>query len=101
MVPQRAITHREEFERRPDPDADVHEETVARLQAARVRRELTQLPALEQLVLCWRFGVARRPVLSRREIAGRLGYSLRETRRLEERALAQLRGQRELIDEVA
>lgn len=100
MVPQE-VTYLKELEGRPDPDADVHEQTVVHLRAVRVRKELAQLPALEQWILCRLFGIAGSPVLSRREIASRLGRSLAETRQLEEMALAHLRSRPELIAEAA
>lgn len=101
MVPQGTPMYQQELERRSDPDADVHEQTVVRLQAVRVRRELSRLPILEQLVLRWRFGIAGSPILCRREIADRLGLSLLETCLLEERAFSRLRVRPELKAEMA
>lgn len=91
MVHERQRTILEELARRPDPEADVHEQVVLCLEAERLRRELNRLPALERWVLRARFGIGCRSH-SRRQIAAKLQITLADARWLEEDALTQLRG---------
>jgi DNA-directed RNA polymerase sigma subunit (sigma70/sigma32) len=74
----------------PDPDADVEEQVISKLEAARIRRLVGVLPKLERLVLIWRFGLDGSS-LSRRAIAERLRLSPAAVRRIEADALGQLR----------
>lgn len=91
MDREQIFTYRDELERRADVEADVHESAVCSIEAQRLRRELERLPALERRVLRFRYGLEGSPPHSRREVARRLGVSLRHVRELERSALEQLR----------
>lgn len=75
----------------PDPDADVHEAAVVLIEAARVRRYVSMLPAIEQQVVCWRFGLDDE-ALTVRQVAARLSMPRSTVSDIESRALSRLRG---------
>ena len=74
----------------PDPDADVHEQVIADLEAARLRRAVRALPTLELVVIIALYGLSG-PTLSRRQASARLGLSRRNLAAIEQRALGRLR----------
>lgn len=76
------------------------EDGVTSLEVVRLRRAMSELPALEARVLKLRYGVNNAESLSHRRIANRLGLSVGAVRDLERRALAGLRRQY-VIDEAA
>ena len=75
-----------------DPDADVHEAAVSRIEAARVRRMVRSLPVIERHVIAWRYGLAGEP-LTVRDVAARLGISKSTVADIEARALERMRGE--------
>jgi RNA polymerase sigma factor (sigma-70 family) len=75
-----------------DPEGDPHEQAVASLEAARLRRLIGKLPELEQRVLRWRYGLNGER-LAHRQVAARLGVSVGTAWTLEQRALEMLRGE--------
>jgi DNA-directed RNA polymerase specialized sigma24 family protein len=75
-----------------DPDGDTHEQVVSSLEAARLRRLLRNLPAVEQRVLSWRYGLNGER-LAHRQVAARLGVSVGTAWTIEQRALGLLRGE--------
>jgi DNA-directed RNA polymerase specialized sigma24 family protein len=75
----------------PDPDGDVYERVIERIDAARIRRHVRALPALEQRVITWKYGIGGVEPLSCRQIARRLGVSTGTAWNIEQRALAILR----------
>ena len=79
----------------PDRDADTHEEAVASIEAARLRRRVRELPALERRVIVARYGLIE-PALSARETAARLGLTRAGVAAIERRALDRLRVMYEL-----
>jgi RNA polymerase sporulation-specific sigma factor len=85
----------------PDPDGDLHDAVVTRLDAARVRRLLGSLPPLERRVVIWRFGLAGGPTLSHRRIAERLGMAPSAVRTIEKYALNALRASADRRDYAA
>lgn len=91
LVDQRTL--RQLAEAVVDLDADVEEQVLASLEAARLRRQLFRLGALQRQVLCWRYGIAGAERLSRREIARRLALPVWRVRTLEEDALELLRAE--------
>ena len=90
-TPVADLTLNELLKELPDPDVDVHHTAVTNIEAARVRRLVRTLPALERRVVVARFGLAG-PALSCRETAVRLGLSRTGVSRIERRALNRLRG---------
>lgn len=87
----RRTTYRELLEGLPDLDGDPHEQAVASIEAARLRRELRRPPAFEREVLCNHYGILGRPALVPSELAERFGLSGEAVRELEERGLQALR----------
>jgi DNA-directed RNA polymerase sigma subunit (sigma70/sigma32) len=73
-----------------DPDHDVAETAIARIDAARARRQVRSLPMLERKVIIWRYGLLGE-FLTCREVAERLGMSKANAVAIEKRALARLR----------
>ena len=86
-----APTVRDHLKLVPDPDADVEEQVISQIEAARIRRLVGALPKLHRLVITWHFGLDGH-TLSRREIADRLRLSPAAVRRIEAEALQLLRG---------
>jgi DNA-directed RNA polymerase sigma subunit (sigma70/sigma32) len=83
-----------------DENADVHEQVVSRIEAARLRRLVAGLPPLHARVLRWRFGVSEGgEELSVRQVARKLNMSVGAAWKLEQQALEMLR--EEYADEVA
>lgn len=74
-----------------DPTADVYEQLVGRQRDAAVRRLVRQLPEREREVICARFGLGPFDSHSLRQLAARLGVSLRSAWTAERRALQMLR----------
>jgi RNA polymerase sigma factor (sigma-70 family) len=74
----------------PDPDSDVHEQAVASIEAARLRRAVRSLPMLERKVIVARYGLVGQP-LSCRQAAARFGLSPSSISTIEHRALDRLR----------
>ena len=76
----------------PDPAPDTEQQAVVNLESARLQRELRALPALEEKVLRWRFGLnGTGEELSVRQVARRLNVSTGTAWSIEQRALAMLR----------
>ena len=73
-----------------DLSVDVHDEAVALIEAARLRRRLSQLPAIEGAVVRWRYGIDAEQ-LSVRQVAARLGVSGSTALAIERRAIDALR----------
>jgi RNA polymerase sigma factor (sigma-70 family) len=75
-----------------DPvSTDAYEEVLDRVAGAQLRVLLTRLTEREHEILVARFGLDGRPPERLSEIAERLGVSVAQVRRLEQRALAKLR----------
>jgi RNA polymerase primary sigma factor len=70
-----------------DPDARIQGN---QLEVA-MRQALAGLPAREQQILCWRFGLGEESEHTLEEIGSNLGLSRERVRQLESRALARLR----------
>lgn len=68
MDPDPIPTYRDLLKRRPDA-GDPHEAAVVSIEAARVRRELADLPEPERSVLRLRYGIAGRSLNARRHRA--------------------------------
>jgi DNA-directed RNA polymerase specialized sigma subunit len=78
------------MERLADPEPDVHDSVVVRIEVARVRRYLHRLPALERRIITLLYGVGDETI-SRRQAATRFGLSRRALARVEDCALDRLR----------
>lgn len=74
-----------------DEAADVHEQTVVSIEAARVRRNLRQLPALERRVLTLRYGLDGGGPRTYADIAERVGLSRQHVPRVEAHGLRLVR----------
>ena len=75
----------------PAPDADVEEQVISQIEAARIRRLVGALPKLHRLVITWHFGLDGQKTLGRKAIAERLRLSTSVVRRIERHALCELR----------
>jgi DNA-directed RNA polymerase sigma subunit (sigma70/sigma32) len=85
-----APTVRDHLKLVPDPDGDVREGLISRIQATRIRHLVSELPKLERTIITLRFGLDGQS-LSRREIAHRLNLRPAAVRRIETEALQLLR----------
>src|SRR4051794_28902784 len=73
-----------------DPFTDVHDEAVANIQHAALRRHLASLPALQRLIIVWHYGLAG-PEMPLGAIAQKLNQPLSAVSAMHHRALHDLR----------
>lgn len=73
-------------------DDDVHEAVVVRIEVARMRRALLELPPFEAWLLTRRFGIApHHEPMTLRDLAEHLNTTHTTVRRMEQRAIERLR----------